>query len=274
MSGRRVRIVGINFLNAKPLQAGLAAGIPAPFQYEFVTAEPASCARQLATGIAHVALVPVATLPFLRGVEPVSSLGVACRGAVRSVLLVSSVAPQRITRLAVHGASRSSVILARLLLAERWGVRPRLVPAAPPLPAMLSGADAAVIIGDPALVVQGHSGLQEIDLGQAWTEWTGRPFVFAVWAARTPHPEGLPALLDASYAFARDHWPALLASWAVDHRVPELLVTEYLRDNLHFELGDAERAAIADFLARADSAGVLQLFPALPGVPEVSPSDA
>jgi chorismate dehydratase len=261
-----VRIVGINFLNARPLLAGLVAGAPAPFPYEFVTAEPSSCARQLATGSVAAALVPVATLPFLRDVAPVGDLGVACSGAVRSVLLISRVEPAAIGTLAAHGASRSSVILARLLLAERWGVRPQLVPAAPPLDLMMAEADAAVIIGDPALLVQGRSGLHEIDLGQAWAEWTGLPFVFAVWAARVPAPVGLGELLAASYAYARTNWPDLVPAWASDHQVPEPTVEAYFRDNLHFELGGRERTAIAEFLARAEAAGVLQLFPAPPGM--------
>jgi chorismate dehydratase len=258
--GQAARIVGINFLNARPLLAGLAERITAPFVYEFSVAEPASCARQLATGAATAALVPVATLPFLKDVEALHELGVACHGAVRSVLLVSRVDPERIATLAVHGASRSSVVLARLWLAERWGVRPVLVPSEPPLDGMLADADAAVIIGDPALAVHGRSGFLEIDLGQAWAELTGLPFVFALWVATRPVAPGLPELLVSSLAHARAHWAELLPAWASAYGMSQELVTSYLETNLHFELGETDRLAMAEFLRRAEAAGVLQIF--------------
>jgi chorismate dehydratase len=153
-------------------------------------------------------------------------------------------------------------VLARLWLAERWGVRPTLVPAAPPLADMLAHADAAVIIGDPALAVQGTTGLLEIDLGQAWAEMTGLPFVFAVWVATRPVPPGLSELFDSSLAYSRAHWAELLSRWASAYDMPKPLVTSYLEENLHFELGEDERLAMAEFLRRAQAAGVLQIFPA------------
>ncbi len=213
-----VGIVGVQFLNARPLLAGLEAGITAPFPYRFATAEPSVCADRLAAGEAAAGLVPVAALAGMPGLRALRGLGVAARQEVRSVLLVSKVPLAQVEVLAAHTASRTSVALARLLLAQRWGVRPRIVPSRPPLEAMLAAADAAVIIGDPALAVCGRTGLVEVDLAGAWVEWTGLPFVFAVWGVSATAPAGLAPVLERSFAFAREHWEEFAAAVGVGAR--------------------------------------------------------
>ena len=252
-----IAIVGVRFLNARPLLAGLEASLPAPFAYRFSTAEPSECAEQLGGGGAIAGLVPTAALPYLPGVRALPALGVAARREVRSVLLISRVPLENVRTLAAHAASRSSVALARLLLAERWGVRPRVVEARPPLEGMLAGADAAVLIGDPALHVQGRTGLDEIDLAAAWVEWTGLPFVFAVWGVRPAAPAGVGELLAGSLAYAREHWQDLLPRWAEAHGVDREQTRRYLGETLTYTFGEAEREGLQEFLRRAAAAGVL-----------------
>jgi chorismate dehydratase len=252
-----VGIVGVRFLNARPLLAGLEAGIDAPFPYEFSALDPAACAGRLAEGAADAGLIPVAAIPMLPDVVALPSLGVASRGEVTSVLLVSRAPLNEVRTLAAHAASRTSVSLARLLLAERWGARPEVTPAEPPLAAMLSSADAAVIIGDPALAERGRTGLLEVDLGAAWAEWTGLPFVFAIWAARRSAPPGLGSLVARSFAHARARWEELLPLWSKTHHVDARTIRRYLESVLHYALGDAERAGMEEFLRRAARAGLL-----------------
>jgi len=252
-----VSIVGVQFLNARPLLAGLEAGITAPFPYRFATAEPSVCADRLAAGEAAAGLVPVAALAGMPGFRALRGLGVAARQEVRSVLLVSKVPLAQVEVLAAHTASRTSVALARLLLAQRWGVRPRIVPSRPPLEAMLAAADAAVIIGDPALAVCGRTGLVEVDLAGAWVEWTGLPFVFAVWGVSATAPTGLAPVLERSFAFARERWGELLPRWASEHGVGLGDTREYLEDTLTYRLGDGERAGAQEFLRLATGAGLL-----------------
>jgi len=256
-SGSPVSIVGVRFLNARPLLAGLEAGIPAPFPYRFEAAEPSECADRLAAGAADVGLVPVAALAAVPGVRALPGLGVAARREVRSVLLVSRVPLDRVRTLAAHTASRTSVALARLLLAERWGGTPRVVPARPPLEAMLEDADAAVIIGDPALAVHGRTGLLEVDLAAAWVEWSGLPFVFAVWGVGQVGGAGVESLLERSLGFAEERWAELVPGWARAHAVGLEETQEYLGRTLTFRLGEGERAGAREFLARAARAGLL-----------------
>jgi chorismate dehydratase len=252
-----VRIVGVSFLNACPLLAGLEAGVPAPFPYSFRLGEPAECAEQLASGRATAALVPTAALATIPEAFALPGLGVAARQEVRSVLLISRVPLEEIRTLAAHTASRSSVVLAQLLLAERWGVRPHLVPARPPLEAMLSAADAAVLIGDPALHVHGRTGFREIDLAAAWAEWTDLPFVFAVWGARSPAPAGLEPLVEASFAYSLERWRDLVPRWAEGHGVGREEAGEYLGHTLTHRLGEAEREGLQEFLRRSAAAGLI-----------------
>jgi chorismate dehydratase len=257
MTDEPASIVGVRFLNARPLLAGLEAGLPAPFPYGFSTAEPAVCADLVTRGEAVAGLIPVAALPYLPEVGAVPRMGIACREEATSVLLVSKVPLAEVRTLAMHTASRTSVTLARLLLAERWGVTPRLVAAVPPLVEMLADADAAVIIGDPALAVRGRTGALEVDLAAAWVEWTGLPFVFAVWGVRREAPPGVEALFDASLAFAYDHWEELLPRWAESHDVGVERVRTYLERSLTYHLGEAERAGMEEFLRRAAAADLL-----------------
>jgi chorismate dehydratase len=256
-SDRPINITGVSFLNARPLVAGLEAAIPAPFAYAYRGLPPADCAAEFAAGRVLASLVPVGSLPFLPPARLLPSLGIACRGAVQSVLLVSKVDPNRVRRLAVHRVSGTSVALAQTLLLSRWSARVEVVKAAPPLAAMLEDVDAAVIIGDPALAVFGRTGLREIDLGAAWVEWTGLPFVFAVWALAPAAPPAMVDLLIASRSYARQHWDALVAQWATAHDFPRAVVHDYLENHLVHTLSERERAGMSLFLERAAAAGVL-----------------
>src|SRR4029079_16505073 len=110
---------------------------------------------------------------------------IGSEGPVASVAIFTRVPMARVRSLALDTSSRTSVALARILCARRWACDPALIPHPPDLPSMLAAADAAVLIGDPALFAEPVSPIVEkIDLGAAWTEMTGLPFVWAFWAGR------------------------------------------------------------------------------------------
>jgi len=257
---RPLGITGVSFLNARPLVAGLEAAIAAPFIYTYRSLPPTECAAEFASGHAIASLVPVGSLPFLPPLQIVPSLGVACRGEVRSVLLVSKVEANRIRRLAAHRVSGTSVALAQTLLLAQWGARVEVVKAAPPLATMLEGVDATVIIGDPALAICGRTGLLEIDLGAAWLAWTGMPFVFAVWGLAPQVPQELAELLLSSYSYTQAHWEQLIAEWAVAHDFSRGVVRDYLESKLVHALSERERAGMTLFLEQAAASGVLPRY--------------
>ena len=120
--------------------------------------------------------------------------GIACHGPVRSILLISKVPFNRIRTLATDAASRTSVMLARVILAEKYGVEPKLISRPADLAAMLGEADAALLIGDPALRLDPATlPFETLDLGAEWTSMTGLPMVFAVWGGRKEVVQGAQA---------------------------------------------------------------------------------
>lgn len=129
-------------------------------------------------------------------------IAVGCDGPVMSCVIVSQRPLEELdgARVALGSTSRTSVRLAQLLLAERYEVSPDYYTCPPDLGLMMQEADAAVLIGDAALRASLHDaprlGLQVHDLGQMWKEWTGLPFVFAVWAARKDYLAAHPAMVN------------------------------------------------------------------------------
>jgi predicted solute-binding protein len=220
---------------------------------------PSECADRLENGEADVGLVPVIEIPRL-GLKTVSAVGIACRGAVRSILLVSKVPLREVRTLAADANSRSSVALARIVLERRHGARPEFRKRPPELAAMLAEADAAVLIGDPALRVSpATAGHRVFDLGQEWFELTGLPMVFATWAARRGvDTSGLEEAFLASWRHGMTHLDDIVAAESAARRLPRELVRNYLTHRIVFEIGEAERSGMALYLDYARRSGILE----------------
>ena len=139
----------VSYLNTVPLVWGMLHG-PQQGLFDLIFRVPAECADLVAAGEADIGIVPSFELTRL-DLAIVPGVGIASRGAVRSILLVSRCPAGEIRRLAADISSRSSVALARILLQHKFGASPLLVSLPPDLNAMLQEADAALIIGDPAL---------------------------------------------------------------------------------------------------------------------------
>jgi len=249
-----MRIGAVQYLNTRPLVHRLVAGDPQaaspPLSLSYDV--PSRLADRLAAGHLDVALIPVVEV-FRGGGSIVSNACIACRGPVMSVKLFFRTRPDQVRRIALDEGSRTSAVLGRLLLASRFGVRPEVEQL--PIHASLddTDADAVLLIGDRALgPVRG--GFQVAwDLGDEWCRWTGLPFVFAAWAARPGlgFHEGELLAIAARLEAARDsgvsNLAAIAAAEAAGHglTVPQCL--GYLRDNLHYHLGEGELEAIRRF---------------------------
>ncbi len=249
--GAKLRVCAVSYLNTVPLVWGMLRGRQRGlFDLEFRL--PAECADRLAAGEADVGIVPSVELERL-GLEVLPGAGIASRGPIRSILLISKVAPERIRTLAADSASRTSVALAGIVLEERFGARPRLVRRAPRLEAMLAEADAALLIGDPALRANPAAlPYRTLDLGAEWMALSGLPMVFAVWAGR---PERLsPGLAEAfldSCRFGRAQLEEIVRQEAGPRGIPEALAREYLTARVVNELGEQEYRGLRAFLDRA-----------------------
>jgi predicted solute-binding protein len=184
--------------------------------------------------------------------------GVACHGAVRSILLISKVPFAEIRTLATDSTSRTSVALSRIILSRKYGVEPKHWSQAPHIGKMLENADAALIIGDTALLLDPATlPFHVLDLGKEWTEMTGLPMVFAVWAARAGVPKQDPRSFTDSLHFGQDHMDDIVQEWHSKLRLSEALVREYLTRNIVFELGDREYAGLQTFLQYASELSAL-----------------
>jgi predicted solute-binding protein len=220
-------------------------------------------ADHLSAGEVDIGLLPCAELDRL-GVHHFDDVGIACRGPVRSILLVSTVEPARIRTLAADVSSRSSVMLTRIILAERYGVNPEFITMAPDLGTMLANADAALLIGDPALKVDPATlPYLTLDLGAEWLEFTGLPMVFAVWAGRkqvlTPDVAGV---FVQSWRYGMAHLDDIVREAPAFHGIAEELARTYLTEHIVFELNSDHRKGLALYRSKVAALRSLDLLPA------------
>jgi chorismate dehydratase len=263
---RDVRLGAVAYLNARPLVFGLDRTPGFSLRFDL----PSRCADLLHGGAIDIGLIP--SIEYLQAPGApyaiVPDLAIASCGPVASVALYTKRPMHEVRSIALDTSSRTSVALVRVLCARVFNIQPSWHGQGPDLPAMLARADAALVIGDNALVLGPgeivlrqsdgeHSVLVEkIDLGQVWTEATGLPFVYAMWAGREgcltgddvamlqrARNEGVrrPQELSAEYFREEPQWRELGA--------------RYLRDNIKYTLGPDERAGLDLFYRYAVEVG-------------------
>jgi chorismate dehydratase len=247
----KYRIGAVGYLNTTPLVWGMLHG-PQRELVELSLCSPAECAIQVEQGVVQIGLVPVAEVAR-QELEIVPGTGIACLGAVRSILLFSRVPWDKVQTLAADNGSRTSVRLAKVILRERFGVEPRVTAFDPHLEEMLQHADAALIIGDPALRIDpGQTAYRWLDLGQEWFRLTKLPMVFAVWAGKAGLPIGeLRELILGSYEFGQARISEIAAAEHASRGITQQLADDYLRHHIRFEIGSAEQRGLEMFFELA-----------------------
>lgn len=243
----------VSYLNTVPLVWGMLHGDERRL-FDLSFCLPSECAERLEDGSADIGIVPVVELPRL-GLEIIRGTGIASHGAVRSILLITKKPLAEIRTLAADSGSRTSVVLARILLAELHGAVPRFISMAPELGPMLDAADAALIIGDPALRLNmAELPYEVVDLSEEWTRMTGKPMVFAVWAgARSMPCRELEPAFAASCRFGIDHIEKIITQESQRRGLPAELARDYLTRHIVFELGEDEYGGMELFLQHAAS---------------------
>lgn len=251
-----LRIGAVSYLNTKPLIAGLHQRLGR--RGRLVLDLPSRLAERLAAADLDVALIPSVEAMRDAGYRTVSDAVIACRGPVWSVRLLSRVPVPKMRTLALDEGSRTSAAMLRVLLAERHGLFPSLVPLPIDQSPESADADAVLLIGDRAMH-PARGVYQEIwDLGDRWCRWTELPFVFAMWVARPGvDTDDLAGILEAS----RDEGVAASEQIARREAATHGLTTEdlhrYFVENLHFRLGPGERAGLESFRQRASRLGLI-----------------
>ena len=258
MKDERLRVAAVGYLNARPLWDGLDRE-PVSARVRLDCAAPSEVARRIAEDEADIALMPVAAAATIGDLRLVRGAAIGARGAVRSVVLIAEQPVDAIEELAVDLSSRTSVVLARLVMrARRGGHEPRLVGCGPrEAIAHVGGVRGALVIGDPALEVEGRFPVV-VDLGAAWQELTGLPFVFAAWCGR---PGALSAdderLLERAKFSGLERRDLIAAEHAARSGLPLPSLRAYLHDAIRYDLGDDERRGLERFYDDAARAGLL-----------------
>ncbi|HLJ98156.1 MAG TPA: menaquinone biosynthesis protein [Gemmataceae bacterium] len=251
---RPIRIGAVNYLNTKPLIYDLPLLAP---EVELVLDVPSRLADQLHAGSLDVALIPVIEYFRAGGYAIVPDIAIASRGPVLSVTLFSRVPWPEIRRVALDEGSRTSAVLAQILLRRRHDVQPELELLPLDRNAEESNADAVLLIGDRAMRACLPGFAHAFDLGQEWFDWTGLPFVYAVWAVRAGAELG-PVAVALNEAKRRGCGRLGIIA---EQEAPRLgldagFCRRYLSTIIRFDLGPQEQAGLDHFYQLACELGL------------------
>lgn len=207
---------------------------------------PSKCAEELRDGRADIGIIPVFTYALIPNLVIIPDIAIATKGVVRSILLISKVPVHEIRSVALDTSSRTSVALTKVLFGKFWGGERTFLAHDPDVEAMLAKCDAALVIGDPALRAK-TVGYHVYDLATEWKKFTGKPFVFAVWAIRMAALSGNDEATEVVEIFQRsrdngtkpEHIDQLAREWSPKIGISEQEVRTYLTQNIDYHL-DAE----------------------------------
>ncbi len=263
-SGERKNLGAVSFLNTKPLIYGIEKNL-FPHNFRMTKAIPSVLAVELSAGKLDVALIPsIAYAKNSPELRIVPDCGIIAHQQVNSIRLYFNKNLRSISSVAVDISSMTSVILTKILLAERFEVKPEFVAALPDIDKMLASADAALVIGDSALFKTKPDDENYLDLAEEWRELTGLPFVFAVWAGRAGalDSEDLQAII-TSKILGQDNIDDVCREAATEYNAEFAMVKSYLTENIQFDLGEEEIAGMRQFFELAYYHGALEYLPSL-----------
>ncbi len=279
----KLRISIVEYLNTAPLVWGFTDG-PLKGRYDLSFTVPSLCADALRNAEADVAIIPAIEYQRMDGVVALPEMAVAAKDEVCSILVIAKKPIEQARRMALDRCSRSSVALVRLLCAGRWGIAPEFIEADPDPAEMLAVADAALVIGDPALrvavkadalagkqpgevccggdpseqPVPGIDTLFLYDVAHQWREMTRQPCVLALWVARreAATPDVVADFLASKeYGMARIGEIAEGAALKLD--LPAKALERYLRGNIDFSLDAENRAGLEFYYQQCAQAGLI-----------------
>jgi len=278
----KLRISIVQYLNTAPLVWGFTNG-PLQGNYDLSFTVPSQCAEDLRTGQADIAIIPAIEYQRIDDLVILPDMAIASKKQVRSLLIVSKKPIEEVKSLALDRSSRSTQALTRILCAEKWKIAPRFFEASPDLAEMLDEADAALLIGDPALRISlgiekdsqiGAEGqticpaatlgitssemLYVYDVVSDWQSLTGLPAVLAVWAARrdVATPEVTADFL-ASRDFGLSHIAEISYDASFELELQAQAIEAYLRRNIDFSLDAENRRGLDLYYQHAARLGLI-----------------
>jgi len=275
-----LRISIVEYLNTAPLVRGFTHG-PLRGKYQLSFTVPSQCAEALRSGAVDVAIIPAIEYQCIPHLAILPNLSIASKKSVRSLLLISNKPIEEVKRIALDRSSRSTQTLTRILCAKRWHIAPEFFEATPDLSQMLQQADAALLIGDPALRLaiatapharrdtsgevvtcaaaaglRGDGPVFIYDIVEKWRAMTSLPAVLAVWSA----PRGVvtPELVrdfQDSLAFGLQHLDTIAAEASRQMSLPAAELRRYLAENIDYYLDDENLQGLERYYAFAAELG-------------------
>ena len=235
----------VSYLNTRPLLLGMEQS-PFKERIELMKAYPAQIAQALLDDTIDIGLVPVAIMPLLKSPQLVSKYVIGTEGEVASVALFSKVPMDQIEKVYLDYQSRTSVALAKILFKNYWKKEVEFLNATEGYMDHMNGTTAGIIIGDRALACL--SRFEHIyDLGLAWKQYSGLPFVFAAWVANKPIPLEFMEAFDTANGYGLSHLEEVIALIPANEQVYDL--HKYYTENISYELTPNKSAGMDKFLS-------------------------
>ena len=253
MSNLKISVV--QYLNSVPLIWGMLHGAQRG-KHELQFATPSHCADAVRDGTADIGIIPAIEYHRIDRLQIISGISIASKSRVRSVLLLSRVPIEKVRSVAVDTSSRTSAAFLRILLARFYSLDVDFIPSLPRPDEMLSLADSALVIGDPAFTYRGSA--RVYDLAAEWRKFTGLPFVFAFWAGRADKNLALYRKdFEESREFGLTHIDDIAAEYAVKLEVAPAGVKIYLTENIDYSLDEENCRGLRLFFKLACEAGII-----------------
>ena len=239
---RKIRVGAVSYLNTKPLIYGLQQGMMKD-AVELIIDSPANIAAALLNDEIDIGLVPVAIIPEMEKHYIVSDYCISSNGEVASVCLFSEVPVEEIKVVLLDYQSRTSVKLVQVLLKEYWKIDPVFEKADINFRDEIKGTTAAVVIGDRAFE-QRLVSKYRYDLGLAWKDLTGLPFVFATWVSNKPINENF----IKDFNSANEYGLINIDSVVAENAYPLFDLKKYYTQFIQYRLDTANRKGMKEFL--------------------------
>ncbi len=278
----KLRISIVQYLNTAPLVWSFTHG-PLRGKYDLSFTVPSLCAEALRSGAADIAIIPAIEYQRIGGLVVLPDLAIASKNQVRSLLIIAKKPIAQVRSVALDRGSRSTQALTRILCAEHWKITPEFFEAPPDANMMLQEADAALLIGDPALQlsvaiedaatigslgelvckgskagIKNANTLYVYDIVEQWRKMTALPAVLAIWAAR--RDAATPEVI-ADFAASRKHGLARIAeiskAAAPQLNLPPAVLASYLSWNIDYSLDAENRRGLELYYQRAAHLGLI-----------------
>jgi chorismate dehydratase len=281
---KKLRISIVEYLNTAPLVWGFTDG-PLAGKHDLSFTVPSQCAEALRRGDADVAIIPSIEYQRMDGIVALPGMAIAAKREVRSLLVVSKRPIDMAKKIALDTSSRSTAALVRILAQEHWGIQPQFVDGSPDVGEMLQTADAAMVIGDPALrislkmealagkapgggdccegdpedmPVPGFETIFVYDVTHQWREMTGKPAVLAFWACTEVIADSsVAADFAASKKYGVERIREISEAASIKLDMPPGALERYLTDNIHFDLDEENLAGLQLYYEKAAAHGLI-----------------